>query len=91
MRLAIVLGALCALTQAAAAETGDCNAMSDPAAKLACYNNEPPPRAPRAATVRPPRVSPPSPVASNGPARIDQPGEDDAAVKAKLRSLCRGC
>ena len=35
MRLAIVFGALCALTQAAAAETGDCNAMSDPAAKLA--------------------------------------------------------
>jgi len=91
MRLAIVLGAIGALTQAAGAETGECNSMSDPAAKLACYNNEPPPRAPRAAAVRAPRVAKPSPAASDGPARIDQPGEEDVAVRAKLRSLCRGC
>ena len=91
MRLAIVLAAICALTEAAAAETGDCNAFADAAAKLACYNNEPPPKAARAAATRSPRVARPSPAASDGPARIDQPGEEDVAVRAKLRSLCRGC
>jgi len=91
MRLVAVLGAICALTQTASAEIGDCSALQDAAAQLACYNNEPPPRASRAAAARSPRVARPSPVAGDGPARIDQPDEDDAGVRAKLRSLCRGC
>jgi hypothetical protein len=42
MRLVAVLGAICALTQTASAEIGDCRMIADAAAKLACYNNEAP-------------------------------------------------
>ena len=52
MRLIAVLGAICALTQAASAEIGDCSAIADAAAQLACYNNEAPPKATRASRSR---------------------------------------
>lgn len=59
MRLIVVLGAICALTQSASAQTGDCSAVADPAAKLACYNNEPPPAVRRPATARLPAATRP--------------------------------
>ncbi|MEO8319399.1 MAG: hypothetical protein ABJA75_03415 [Bradyrhizobium sp.] len=60
MRLIVVLGAICALTQPASAQTGDCSAIADAAAKLACYNNEPPPAARTpAAAIRPPATARP--------------------------------
>jgi hypothetical protein len=90
MRLVAVLGAICALTQAASAEVGDCNGVADAAAKLACYNNEAPPAATRSA--RTPRVArPPAAAAADSLKRIDQPSDEDAVVNAKMRSLCRGC
>ena len=88
MRLVAVLSAICALTQAASAETRDCSSIADAAAKLACYNNEAPPtaaRSPRRSNVARP------PVVADSVKRIDQPGEEDAAVNAKMRSICRGC
>jgi len=89
MRLVAVLAAICALTQAASAEIGDCSAVADAAAKLACYNNEPPPAAARSA--RPARTARPSAAAANSRKGIDRPTDEDAAVDAKVRSLCRGC
>ena len=100
MRLMVVLGALCALTQSACAQTGDCNALADPAAKLACYNNEPPPATRRPAAARLPGATRPvaerplatKPVATNeGSKYIDQIGAEDAIVSAKMRGICRGC
>jgi hypothetical protein len=95
MRLVSVLGAICALTQAASAETGDCSAIPDAAAKLACYNNE----APRAVKKpMPPRMAPRPPAAARpaGPTTestkyIDKLGDEDAIVSAKMRNICRGC
>jgi hypothetical protein len=89
MRLAVVLGTICALTQAASAETGDCSAIADAAAKLACYNNEAPPAAARPA--RTSRVARPPTAAADSLKPIDQPSDEDAAVNAKMRSICRGC
>ena len=96
MRLVAVLGAICALTQAASAEIGDCSAIADAAAKLACYNNEAPPRTvhstpARSAAARRPSVRRPPAAVANSPKGIDQPTDEDAAVDAKVRSLCRGC
>ena len=95
MRLVAVLGAICALTQAAAAEIGDCSAIADAAAKLACYNNEAPPAAKKPA---PPRMAPRSPATARPAASttestkyIDKIGDEDAVVDAKMRSICRGC
>ena len=101
MRLIIVLGAICALTQAASAQTGDCSAVTDPAAQLACYNNEPPPAARRPAAARaptaaravatPPMTTKPMAVPTEGSKYIDKIGEEDAIVSAKMRGICRGC
>ena len=100
MRLIAVLGALCALTQSASAQTNDCSAVADPAAKLACYNNEPPPAARRPAAARLPGATRPvaerplatRPIAtSEGSRYIDQIGAEDAIVSAKMRGICRGC
>lgn len=105
MRLVAVLGAICALTQAASAEVGDCSSITDPTAQLACYNNEPPPKAShkashalplhatpaRSAAARRPNVAKPPAIAADGVKPIDQPSDEDIAINAKVRSLCRGC
>jgi len=96
MRLVAVFGAICALTQAASAEIGDCSAIADAAAKLACYNNEAPPKTShstpvRSSTARRPAAARAPATAADSPRGIDRPSDEDAAVDAKVRSLCRGC
>jgi hypothetical protein len=104
MRLIAALGAICALTQTASAEIGDCSAIPDAAAKLACYNNEAPPKsshstAARSAATRPPRVASPPAAAAARPTvpatestkYTDTIGAEDAIVSAKMRGICRGC
>jgi hypothetical protein len=95
MRLIAVLGAICALTQTASAEIGDCSAIADAAAKLACYNNE---ASPAAKKPMPTRIAPRSPAAARPAASttesnkyIDKIGDEDAIVNAKMRNICRGC
>ena len=101
MRLIVVLGAICALTQAASAQTGNCSAVADPVAQLACYNNEPPPAARRPAAARapaaarplamPPMTTKPMAAATEGNKYIDKISAEDAIVSAKMRGICRGC
>lgn len=96
MRLVAVLGAICALTQTASAGIGDCSAIADAAAQLACYNNEPPPRTlhatpSRSTPARRSGVARPSAAAPDSPKGVDRPSDEDAAVDAKVRGLCRGC
>ena len=91
MRLMAALGAICALTQTASAEIGDCSAIADAAAKLACYNNEAPPKPVRSSTARRPAAARLPATAADSPKGIDRPSDEDAAVDAKMRSLCRGC
>ena len=94
MRLVAALGAIFALTQAASAEIGDCSAIADAAAKLACYNNEAPPAAKRPVAPRmaPRSPAPARPAASTSESKyIDKIGDEDAVVTAKMRGICRGC
>lgn len=91
MRLIAVLGAICTLAQTASAEIGDCSAIPDAAAKLACYNNETPPKTGRSSSAAARRPAAASLPATNIPKGIDRPTDEDAAVDAKMRSLCRGC
>jgi hypothetical protein len=95
MRLVAVLGAICALTQAASAESGDCTSIADSARQLACFNNEAPPAAKK---TMPPRMAPRLPAAARptastaeGTKYIDKIGDEDAIVSAKMRGICRGC
>jgi hypothetical protein len=91
MRLVAVLGAICALTQAASAEIGDCSAIADAASQLACFNREPPPSARRPAATRPVAAARPTAPATESTKYIDTIGAEDAIVSAKMRGICRGC
>lgn len=87
MRLIVVLGAVFALSHAAAAQTGACRAIADPAARLACYDRaaSPPP-----ADARPAAARAPVPTADSM-RYVDQIGDEDAALNAKMKNICRGC
>ena len=96
MRLMVLVGAICALSQTAAAQSSDCSAIADAAAKLACYNNEPPRAPARAATARPAERPPtaaakPASPTTDSAKYVDKIGDEDAIVSAKIRGICRGC
>jgi hypothetical protein len=91
MRLVAVLGAICALTQAASAQTGDCTSIADSASQLACFNREPPPTARRPAATRPAAAAKPTAPATDSTKYTDTIGNEDAIVSAKMRGICRGC
>ena len=90
MRLIVVFGAICALSQPAAAQTAECRSIADPAARLACYDRT----APSAANAPAPRLpEPPKSQAAtiDNAKNVDVIGDEDAAVNAKLHGICRGC
>ena len=94
MRLLLLLVTLCALTQAAAAESQDCQTIADPALRLACYDKIKPP----VATYPMPLPKPTHAIPITRPdGTVDYLGgssptsEDDATVNAKLHGICRGC
>ena len=85
MKVVALLIAICALSQAAAAQTPECKSITGPNERLACYD--------RAAT---PAKSVERPAASKTP-NADQPkyvdkiGAEDARMNARLKNICRGC
>lgn len=98
MRLIGVLGAICALSQTAAAQTGECRSIADSSARLACYDKAAQPMAAtsKAATsnslaARPPAAAKPQASTIDGTKYVDSIGDEDAALNAKLHNICRGC
>jgi hypothetical protein len=89
MKFFAALVAICALCQTAIAQTPDCKSISNPGARLACYDKTAPP-AVASATAKPPlRAVPPSKV--DGAKNVDSIGTEDARVNAQLKNICRGC
>ena len=89
MRLFAVLVAICALCQAAVAQTPECQSISSASARLACYDKAAPPVA-SSATAKPGlRTAPVSKVDSEK--YVDSIGAEDALVNARLKNICRGC
>lgn len=95
MRLFALLAAICALSQSAIAQTPNCKSLTDPAARLACYDKA----VPSAASPEKSVVAKP---ASTAPARtqaskvdsgkyVDSIGAEDALMNARLKNICRGC
>jgi hypothetical protein len=88
MRFLVMLVAICALSQSAIAQTGECKSIADPAGRLACYDKSTPPVA-SSATGRPSRTAPAS---KADPAKyVDTIGAEDARMNAQLKNICRGC
>ncbi len=88
MRLFSLLVATCALCQTAFAQTPDCKSISEPTARLACYD--------RGATTVVPvapgpaaRAVPPSKVDSNK--YVDSISAEDAIMNERMKGICRGC
>jgi hypothetical protein len=95
-RFIAALIALCALTRAASAETQDCKTLTDPAARLTCYDRLNPPVATYPMPLPKPSHAIPltRPDGSTGDMESTQGTTDaneDAIVNAKMNSICRGC
>lgn len=89
MRLFAALVVFCALCQTAIAQTPDCKSISNPGARLTCYDKAALP-ASSSATAKPPlRAAPVSKV--DGGKYVDSIGAEDALVNARLKNICRGC
>jgi hypothetical protein len=88
MRLFSVLAVACLLCQNAMAQTPDCKAIADPAARLACYDRAIPPSAP-ASTVRPIRAVPQSKIDNTN--YVDSISAEDALMNERIKGICRGC
>jgi hypothetical protein len=89
MRLFAVLVAVCALSQAAVAQTPECQSISDAGARLACYDKGAPPVA-SAAVAKPPLRAASS--SKTDPAKyVDSISAEDALMNARLKNICRGC
>ncbi len=84
MKLFVMLVAICALSQPAVAQTGDCKSMSEAAARLACYDRAAPPAA---ATAKPPAAASKAEAAEY----VDTISAEDVRMNARLKNICRGC
>ena len=90
MKFFAALLAICALPQVALAETQDCKTIADPALRLTCYDKINPPVATYPIPL--PKPSHPIPVTrADGTGYVDPQNDDDAAMRAQLRNICRGC
>jgi hypothetical protein len=84
MRAIALLTAICALSQAAFAQTPECKSIMAPGERLACYDKALPP----AKTTARPAASNTKP----DPAKyVDTISAEDARMNAQLKNICRGC
>ena len=81
-RIAVVaaIATICAVSQTATAQTGDCKGIADATARLACYDKTGPRAAPKL----------PAPKTTDGK-YVDTIGAEDARMNARLKNICRGC
>jgi hypothetical protein len=89
MRLLAILAAIFAMSQTAAAQTGECKSIADSGQRLACYDRAAPPPASSAAAKQPPKAAPTAKV--DTAKYVDTISAEDALMNARLRNICRGC
>ena len=87
--------ALWALSGTAFAQTHDCKTLTDPAARLTCYDKINPPIASYPIPLPKPTHHIPLTRPDGTPGSADPDGStysgDDAEVNVKMNSICRGC
>src|SRR6201996_3141557 len=93
MRFLAALAALGALSGAAYAQ--DCKTLTDPAARLTCYDKVNPPVAtypiPLPKPSRPIPLTRPDGTAGNAETSDSTDSSEDAMLRTKMNSICRGC
>ena len=84
-----------AQTQVSIAQTKDCKTITDPATRLNCYDKINPPIAtypiPLSKPLSEPTARPTSTPRDGDMVSTGLPGEDDAAMVARMNGICRGC
>ena len=91
MRFIAIVGAICALSQTALAQGGDCKTIADTTARLACYDKASP--VSRSGGAKPIAAVParlPASTTDDGK-YVDRISAEDALMNARLRNICRGC
>ena len=97
MRLFLSLVTVCALIQViqgchvSLAQTVDCKTITDPATRLTCYDKINPPIATYPIPLPKPTARPLSMPGNDAIGSTDSPGQDDAAMVARMNGICRGC
>lgn len=94
MKILVATAAIFALAGAVSAETQDCKMLTDPAARLTCYDKINPPIATFPIPLPKPEHHIPltRPDGAQGSAGPDvSESADDAEVNAKMNGICRGC
>jgi hypothetical protein len=89
VKLITALVALAALSQTAVAQTPDCKSISEPGARLGCYDRINPAAASSATAKPAPRVAPSRKFDAG--ISSDSMSAEDARVNAQLKNICRGC
>jgi hypothetical protein len=96
MRLLAISVAICALSQAAIAQTPDCKSIGDARLRLSCYDRAAPPTPSAEKAV--PAATPADKTAAMKPASkadnskyVDMISAEDALMNARLKNICRGC
>ncbi|MDB5581858.1 MAG: hypothetical protein JWR80_7034 [Bradyrhizobium sp.] len=90
MKLIAIVAAICALSQTALAQTGDCKGIADATARLACYDKAAPRAAVDKSGMARPLAAIPASKADNGK-YVDTISAEDALMNARLKNICRGC
>ena len=92
MRFLAAMAVICAMTGTAYAETQDCKTLTDPAARLTCYDKINPPIATYPIPLPRPAHNVPltRPDGTPGSTGGSDSG-DDAMVNARMNGICRGC
>ena len=82
--------AICALSQTALAQAGDCKLVADAAARLACYDKAAP--APKPGHGKAQHCGAAMLPASKTDGKyVDTISAEDALMNARLKNICRGC
>ena len=95
MKLVAIVGAICALSQTAIAQTGECKLIANATARLACYDKASPiaaqakPAASRTAAA-PAKNATPQTAPDQGQI-VDLLAVENSKLDAKLKTICRGC
>jgi hypothetical protein len=80
----IALFLLCMFSEAALAQTSECQSIPKASARLACYDKISPPTAPdKSATSKTP--------ASQQGKNVDPLSAENARTDAAMKNICRGC
>ena len=91
MRFLALLVAICAMSQTAAAETGDCKSIADSAQRLACFDRAAPASSPAAKAAAVSKADAKKVSKADAGSYVDKISAEDALMNARLKNICRGC